>query len=407
MPNVVFVAPYLLDATLRFVAAAADLDGARVGLVTAEPLDRVPEGVRRRLAAFQRVASPLDPDTLVRATGEIARGLGPVDRLVGALEQLQVPLAEARARLGLPGMDVDTARNFRDKDRMKRVLRGAGIPVARHCLASDAEAARSFCREVGFPVVAKPPEGAGAKSTFRIDTRDRLESCLDFARPRPGAPLLLEEFLHGREHSFDSVLVDGEPRWFSVSDYHPTPLEVLENDWIQWAVHLPREVDGDEYREVRRIAGDAIRALGLRTGLTHMEWFRRPDGSVAVSEIAARPPGAQFMTLLSFAHDADLYRAWAELQVFDRWPALDRNWSVGAAYLRGMGHGRVEGVRGLDEAQRELGHLVVEAKLPEPGRLSGGGYEGEGHVILRDRDSGTVLRGLARTVQLVRVEVRA
>ena len=34
-----------------------------------------------------------------------------------------------------------------------------------------------------------------------------------------------------------------------------------------------------------------LRALGLRTGFTHMEWFRRPDGSVAVSEVAARPNG--------------------------------------------------------------------------------------------------------------------
>jgi hypothetical protein len=50
---------------------------------------------------------------------------------------------------------------------------------------------------------------------------------------------------------------------------------------------------------------------------------------------------------------------------------------------------------------------VVEAKLPEPGRLAGGSYEGEGHVILRDRDSATVLRGLARTVELDDVEVRA
>ena len=41
-----------------------------------------------------------------------------------------------------------------------------------------------------------------------------------------------------------------------------------------------------------RGAAAALRALGLETGLTHMEWFRRADGSPIVSEVGARPPGA-------------------------------------------------------------------------------------------------------------------
>ena len=42
-----------------------------------------------------------------------------------------------------------------------------------------------------------------------------------------------------------------------------------------------------------------------------MEWFRRPDGTVAVSEVAMRPPGAQITSMLCYAHDFDLDSAWA------------------------------------------------------------------------------------------------
>ena len=35
----------------------------------------------------------------------------------------------------------------------------------------------------------------------------------------------------------------------------------------------------------------ALGALGMGTGLTHMEWFLRADGSAIVSEVGARPPG--------------------------------------------------------------------------------------------------------------------
>src|SRR5204863_479821 len=81
----------------------------------------------------------------------------------------QIPLAQVREHLGIPGMDVVTASNFRDKAQMKSVLRAAGVPCARHRLADSAEAAEDFARVAGFPLVVKPPAGAGAKSTFRLD----------------------------------------------------------------------------------------------------------------------------------------------------------------------------------------------------------------------------------------------
>ena len=138
---------------------------------------------------------------------------------------------------------------------------------------------------------------------------------LDAAPPPPDRPALIEEFLTGDEGSYDSVMADGQLVWDSVSRYLPTPLEVLRNPWMQWAVLMPRDIGGPEYDGIREIAPMALRALGLRTGLTHMEWFRRPDGTVAVSEVAARPPGAQITSMLCYAHDFDLYRAWAQLMV--------------------------------------------------------------------------------------------
>ena len=40
---------------------------------------------------------------------------------------LQVPIAEARDALEIDGMRAEVAKNFRDKNRMKDVLRAAGI----------------------------------------------------------------------------------------------------------------------------------------------------------------------------------------------------------------------------------------------------------------------------------------
>ncbi len=405
VPTAVFVAPFLLEATVRFIDAAASLPGARVALVSQDPVDKLPDELRARLAADWRVDDGTDAQQIADATRALAGRLGGVDRLVGMLEQLQVPLGEVREALGIPGMGPEVARNFRDKSRMKDVFAAHDVPCARHGVAVSAEQARSIAEQLGLPIVVKPPAGAGARSTFRVDSQAHLSDWLRVDPPSPAAPALLEELVTGEEHSFDSVSVDGRVVWHSISSYLPTPLEVLENPWIQWAVLLPRSIDGPEYAAIRDGASRGLQALGMDTGFSHMEWFRLREGRIALSEVAARPPGAQFTSLLSYAHDTDMYAAWARLEIFGHFDPPERRHAVGAAYLRGQGHGVVRGVRGLDTLQHELGDLVVEARLPREGQARSESYEGEGYVILRHEDTEVVAAALRRVVEVARVEM--
>jgi hypothetical protein len=406
--HAIFVAPFFLETTLRFVAGAASLSGVHLSLVSQDPAEKLPAGLRSALAGHWRVENALDPEQLVHAARMLAGKLGPPRRMLGALEQLQVPLAQARESLGVEGLDTASALNFRDKSRMKDVLRRAGLPCARHVLAVSAEAASAFADTTGFPVVAKPPAGAGGKGTFRLESGRDLATLLQRFPPSHANPVLLEEFVLGTEHSFDSVVIGGEPVWYSISRYMPAPLQVLENPWIQWCVFLPRSVSGPEYAPIRDAGFRAVRALGLKTGLSHMEWFQLGDDRIAISEVGARPPGAQITSLMSWAHDLDFYQAWPRLMVFDEFEPPPRNHAVGAAYFRGQrstGGTRVRAIHGLDEAQRRFGHLVVESQLPSAGQMASDGYEGEGYVIVRHADSGVVEDALRQIVQTVRVEL--
>ena len=73
------------------------------------------------------------------------------------------------------------------------------MPCARHRLADSAAAARYFADEVGFPLVVKPPAGAGAKSTFRLDDEGDLAAWLNTVPPTPDRPAMIEQFLTGQE----------------------------------------------------------------------------------------------------------------------------------------------------------------------------------------------------------------
>jgi biotin carboxylase len=406
MPVALFAAPILSENAARMIAAIVGLPGVRAGVISQAPLEDLPEPVRSRVSHW-RIPDVLDTAQLLEAVGQLEQRLGRADRLIGAYEQLQVPLAEVREQRGIAGMPAEAARNFRDKARMKSLLREAGLPCARHRLATGTADAMAFAGEIGFPLVVKPPAGAGALATTKADDWNALRTAVDAATPAPDRPVLLEEYVTGDEHSFETVSIDGRAVWHSLTHYYPSPLEVLRNPWIQWCLILPREVEEPQYDDIRRAAFRALEVLGMETGLSHMEWFRRPppDGTIAISEVAARPPGAQIMTIVSRAHDFDFVAAWARLMVFDEFAAPPRRYAVGAAYLRGQGSGRVKAIHGLDQVQHEIGALVVDAKLPTPGQTPTGSYEGEGFIILRHPETAVVQRALHRLVSLVRVEL--
>lgn len=405
MVAVAFVAPYLLDATARFVGCAAAVPGVRLGLVTSDPLERIAPELRGMLAGHWRVDDALDPRQIAAGVTGLSSQIGRVERLVGALEQLQVPLAQVREAMGIDGMDVNTALNVRDKARMKEALGAAGVPCARHALVHDASQARRFAGDIGFPLVAKPPSGAGSQATYRLDDGAALEGWLSAMPPSSDKPALLEEFLVGEEHTFDSVTLGGSTLWSSIADYHPPPLEVLRNPWIQWTVLLPRDIGGQEYAGIHAVGPAALRALGVTDAFTHLEWFRRPDGSVAVSEVAARPPGAQLTSMHGYAHDFDMYAAWARLVVLGTFDVPERRFAAGTAYLRGMGRGRVRAVHGVDEVSRQVGHLVVEARLPRQGQEAGWDYTGQGYVMVRDPRTEVVREAVHRVITGIRVEL--
>ena len=307
-------------------------------------------------------------------------------------------IAVVRQALGIDGLSVDAANNFRDKARMKTALRAAGLPCARHCLATSPQAALAFVAEIGLPVVVKPPAGAGAQATYRISSAGALEDFLRANPPGDGHEVLVEEFIQGDEYTFETMSIAGTPVWHSSSRYIPPPLEALEKPWVQMVMILPAEENPSRFAKIRPAACHALDVLGMRTGLTHLEFFERADGSIALSEVAARPPGAQLTAITGLAHDFDLFNAWAQVMVYGTFEPPPRRYAAGAAFLRGQGSGRVQAVRGFHEVARDLGGIIVDAKIPQPGQPQPAGYEGAGWVLVRHPDTEVVMRALGRII---------
>lgn len=404
MHHVVFVAPFFGENMRHCLACFADVPEVKLGVVTQEPVERIPLPLRARIAGHYRIENAEDPRQIVAGARGIEKQWGRIDRIESYLELLQVPLAEARDELRLPGVSAEVARNFRDKNRMKDVLRKAGVPVARQALVKNADDARRFVADVGYPIVLKPLAGFGARNTQRANDDVSLSSALNALLPSEQHPVQAEEFVRGEEHTFETVLIDGKPVWWSSVEYVPSPLQVLENAWMQYCLIMPRETDLPHARAFQPVNAKALQALGLRDGISHMEWFLRPDGSPVVSEVGARPPGANIMPLLAAAHGVDPWALWAQLVVNKKWDMPPRKFAAGCVFLRSMGGAPiVRAVQGIAAMRRLVGNLICAEKLPQPGQPRSQHYEGDGFVVVRHPDTQGVVAAMKTILDNVKV----
>jgi biotin carboxylase len=400
MRNVVFVTPFPSRA-MEDLHAAAGLSEVRLLGITQE----APRGGgAAALVDFVTVDDTDDSAQLVAAARVLERRHGPIHRVLGIRESLQVAVGEVRRALGVPGLGPDIAERFRNKARMKDELRRHGLPCARHRLLrswSDAEAAIS---ELGLPLVAKPLAGVATHGVCRIRTVDELRAALLTLQVSPDNPALVEEMVVGREFTFDTITIGGEVRFHSMAHYFRTPLEATEDPDRRFVIVLPRDISGPEWSGAEELGIRALAALGFDTGATHMEWFRRDDGSLAIGEIAARPAGFTIHTMIGLAYDIDIERAWARAVVDDAFDGpFTRRYAVGCACLRGVGSGRVLRVTGVDRVQQLIGGLIAEAHLPEPGASRNDSYVGDGHIIVRHPDTAVVLAAIHTILDTIEI----
>jgi hypothetical protein len=194
------------------------------------------------------------------------------------------------------GTTVKTAFLCRDKPAMKEALRAAGIPCAQSTGTTSAEEVRSFVKYVGYPVILKPRNAAGAAGTFRAGNEAELEVAIEESGASHGSPVAVEEFIEGHEGFYDTLAIEGRVVHDFACHYFPNVLEAMRTRWINPQILVTNRIEDPSYDEVKNLGQKVIRELGIGTSATHMEWFFGPKG-LKFSEIGCRPPGVRVWDL--------------------------------------------------------------------------------------------------------------
>ena len=392
--HVLFVEPAFPTNQRQFVRALHQA-GARVTGIGERPIEYLDDELKGWLHGYEQVGSVVDE----RALHAAVRGCQQrewVDRLEATIEAHILPTARVRAACRIPGTSERTAFLCRDKPAMKEALREAGVPCAQSIGTASRDEARAFAERVGFPLIVKPRDAAGASGTHRVDDLAGLDRVLSASGIEQGRSVAIEEFVEGHEGFYDTICRGGRVVHEFVTHYYPNVLDAMRQRWITPVFIATNRLDAGSYDEVRTLGAKVIDALGIDTSATHMEWFFGPKG-LKFSEIGCRPPGVGAWDVYCTANEMDLYFEWARAVLGA--PAAQRpsrRYSAAMIALRPDRDGRIVAYEGLERIRDRYGDCIVHSHFPPAGTPTQpieAGYMANAWMRLRHPDY-DILRGI-------------
>ena len=192
------------------------------------------------------------------------------------------------------GSDILGSAINMDKDISKRLLRDAGIPVARHLslrrndLTSELPLQVENC--LGYPVYVKPANMGSSVGVVKVVQADGLLPAIENAF-KFDTKILIEEEIAGREIEC-SVLGNDDPVASTVGEIVTSDgfysYEKKDIDDTAAVLKIPAEMDQATLAKVQASSITAFKVLECR-GMARVDMFLTATGEVFVNEINTIP----------------------------------------------------------------------------------------------------------------------
>lgn len=210
-------------------------------------------------------------------------GFGEDGTIQGLLRLSGVPFVGAGVLGSAIGMD---------KDVMKRLLREAGIPVARFLAIRQGTAPsyESVVASLGSPFFLKPANAGSSVGVHKVRSEREYDEALADAFLYD-TKVLLEEYIVGREIEV-SVLGNDQPEASVPGEIIPTKeFYTYEAKYLDEAgarLEIPAKLPEDMVKRFQSLACQVFHVLEC-AGLARVDFFFRENGEILVNEINTLP----------------------------------------------------------------------------------------------------------------------
>lgn len=228
------------------------------------------------------------------------------DEIIAMSEFDLIRAARLRVISEVPGQDVKSAMAYRDKARMKDILRAQGIPVADHMRVENAADLLQFADRIGFPLIVKPRMGAASVGVTTVESAAGLVAYLadePAFRGDADAGLIAERYIENQLYHVDGLVADGDVVLCWPAEMSST-LGLYQGSPIVSSILDAEDPLCEPLRDLTRAVIDALPTPPF--AIFHAEIFRTPDGELLLNEIACRVGGGRIRAVIKLAFGVDL-----------------------------------------------------------------------------------------------------
>ena len=229
--------------------------------------------------------------------------------LVSIHEYDLIKAGKVRDRYGLEGQSAISAQAFRDKVKMKELLKDA-IVVPKFKKVTSVYDILDFINEVGFPVVIKPVDMAASVDVFVVKNEQELDSVLEHGI---GTNWEIEEFIDGEMYHIDGLYGSDKILLCRPSKYINGCLAYKDNKFLG-SVLLTKE--NPLFNELKYSVKKVLDTLPTpkSTIAFHAEFFVTADNNIILCEIASRVGGVKIVEVLEHATGVNILKEWVRAQ---------------------------------------------------------------------------------------------
>jgi carbamoyl-phosphate synthase large subunit len=187
------------------------------------------------------------------------------------------------------GANVEAIKRAEDRGRFKQTMASIGLEIPRAGYAKTLEQARAFAQDMGFPCVIRPSftlGGTGGGVAYNIDEFDRIAK-LGLELSMIGEISVEESVLGWKEFELEVMRDRADNVVIICSIENVDPMGVHTGDSI--TVAPAQTLTDREYQQMRDAAIKIIRAIGVETGGSNIQFAVHPDsGRLLVIEMNPR-----------------------------------------------------------------------------------------------------------------------
>lgn len=339
-----------------------------------------------------RQAQRYQPDVIITSTSD-----GPVRTAAYVNEKLGKR----------PDLSYENALCATIKDKMRDRLKKNGVPIPQYYVAGDYETFSNAVDRLNGYCIVKPADNAGSRGVVLFECEVSKKKTYEYSKSNSrNGTVLVEEVMQGAEVSVEAMVVEGQPHILSITDKYITPPPYF----VELAHCEPSRLDEETQAQIRKVAAQAIKAIGIENAPAHVEIKVTEEGPKIV-ELAARL-GGDFITskLVPLSTGIDMVGA-SVLLATGQEPDITPKWQRGAVihfiHAPGEAQGLLAGITVPEALYREEGieEIVIYKK---PGDVVCGTHSSNdrlGHIITV---GATAEEAMARGKQIlsqIRVEI--